>query len=183
MTVTFVITRLYTDSLRINDLKPFSALGQIEWIKENFGAISKSRGIETDIVCDEDVDAPAVPVAMYSAVVLNLYTNATKAILARRSDDLPPMILISAWNDAKTHHLTVQDTGVGIPEDARRRIWDPFFTTTSRVNSPFGSGMGLGLSLVSDLVGRVGGKAEVGEPSPDFVTCLHVMLPRVQRGL
>lgn len=87
-------------------------------------------------------------------------------------------ILISAWNDAKTHRLTVQDTGVGIPEDARERVWDPFFTTTSRINSPLGTGMGLGLPLVRDLVSRVGGKAFVGEPSPGYVTCIHIQIPR-----
>lgn len=83
-------TRLFTDSLRAVGAKPFDALGQIEWIKVHFGGIPLSRGIETELDCAEDVTVPAVPVAMYSAVVLNLYTNATKAILARQSDDLPP---------------------------------------------------------------------------------------------
>jgi signal transduction histidine kinase len=115
---------------------------------------------------------------MYSAVLLNLYSNATKAILARQSDELAPVILISAWNDARFHHLTVQDTGVGIAEDARERIWDPFYTTTSRTNSPLGTGMGLGLPLVRDLVSRVNGKAIVGEPSPGFITSIHIQIPR-----
>lgn len=171
-------TRLFVDSLRNPDTKPFEALNQLEWITEHFGAIAEGRGIETVIDCADDVMVPAVPVAMYSAVVLNLYTNATKAILARQSDELSPRILISAWNDARAHHLTVQDTGIGISEDARERIWDPFYTTTSRVNSPFGSGMGLGLPLVRDLVERVGGKASVDDPSPGFVTCLHIQMPR-----
>ena len=121
---------------------------------------------------------PPIPVAMYSAVLLNLYSNATKAILARESDELEPVILISAWNDARFHHLTVQDTGNGIADDMRERIWDPFFTTTSRTNSPLGTGMGLGLPLVRDLVSRASGKAVVDEPSPGFVTCIHIQIPR-----
>lgn len=171
-------TRLFTDSLRMAQAEPFEALGQLEWIRDHFGGIPKSRGIDTDIDCAEDVMVPPIPVALYSAVVLNLYTNATKAILARETEDLPPLILISAWNDAKAHHLTVQDTGIGIPKDAELRIWDPFFTTTSRVNSPLGTGMGLGLPLVRDLVSRVGGKAFVDEPSPGYVTNIHIQVPR-----
>lgn len=171
-------TRLFTDSLRSDDTKPFSALGQIEWVVDHYRGIPESRGIATDIDCDDDVMVPAIPVALYSAVLLNLYSNATKAILARQSDELDPIVLISAWSDSRFHHLTVQDTGVGIAEDMRERIWDPFFTTTSRTNSPLGTGMGLGLPLVRDLVLRVSGKATVGDPSPGFVTCIHIQFPR-----
>ncbi|MCK4153490.1 ATP-binding protein [Ralstonia pseudosolanacearum] len=171
-------TRLFTDSLRGDDTKPFSALGQIEWVVDHFHKIPESRGISTDVACEEDVMVPPIPVAMYSAVLLNLYSNATKAILARESDELEPVILISAWNDARFHHLTVQDTGNGIAEDMRERIWDPFFTTTSRTNSPLGTGMGLGLPLVRDLVSRANGKAIVDQPSPGFVTCIHIQIPR-----
>lgn len=171
-------TRLYTDSLRSTELRPFSALGQIEWVHDSFGPTVESRGIQTLISCDPDVMVPPVPVAMYSAVLLNLYTNATKAVIAREADGHEPQILISAWNDQKSHHLSVQDTGVGIPPSSRKRIWDPFFTTTSRVNSPLGTGMGLGLSLVRQLVEREGGKADVATPSPGFTTCLQISLPR-----
>ncbi|GER09855.1 sensor histidine kinase [Variovorax boronicumulans] len=171
-------TRLYTDSLRLDNVKPFNAAGQIGWIKENFSHIAESRGIETEILCEEDVEVPAIPVALYSALVLNLYTNAAKAILARSDDSLPKTISISAWNDQRKHHLTVQDTGSGIPPELRERIWDPFYTTTSRVNSPLGSGMGLGLALVRELTERAGGSVRVDEPSPGFMTCMHIAIPR-----
>lgn len=171
-------TRLYTDSLKNDVQEPFSALAQISWIEEIFGAVGRTRGVQTEINCDEHVMAPAMPVALYSAALLNLYTNATKAIIARQSDDLPPKILISAWNDERWHNITLQDTGVGIPAAARARIWDPFYSTTSRVNSPLGSGMGLGLPLVKDLVSRVGGKVEQAEPSPGFITSFQVRYPR-----
>lgn len=175
-------TRLYTESLRSGDLKAFSALGQIEWVVDHFGPTAHSRGIKTIMDCAEDVLAPPVPVAMYSAVLLNLYTNATKAIIAKETRDEEPKILISAWNDPKNHYLSVQDTGVGIPPSSQKRIWDPFFTTTSRVNSPLGSGMGLGLSLVRDLVERQGGKAQLSKASPAYQTCIQVSLPRKMNG-
>lgn len=50
------------------------------------------------------------------------------------------------------------DSGPGIPEDVKPRIFTPFFTTRAR-------GMGLGLSIVKGILeAHRGSVAEVGEP-------------------
>ena len=43
--------------------------------------------------------------------------------------------------------ISVEDNGNGIPEDVRKKIFQPFFTT-----KPTGEGTGLGLSLSYDIV-------------------------------
>ncbi len=48
--------------------------------------------------------------------------------------------------------VSVQDTGPGVPNDLRERIWEPFFTTRQR-------GTGLGLAIVRKRVQEVGGSA------------------------
>ncbi|MGE5180080.1 MAG: sensor histidine kinase [Bacteroidota bacterium] len=48
--------------------------------------------------------------------------------------------------------LEVDDTGPGVPDAIRDRIWDPFFTT-----KPPGRGTGLGLSISQSIVTRHGG--------------------------
>jgi len=50
--------------------------------------------------------------------------------------------------------ITVQDNGLGIPEDLRQRVWEPFFTTKQR-------GTGLGLAIVRKRMEEAGGTARL----------------------
>ncbi len=67
--------------------------------------------------------------------------------------------------------ISVKDTGGGIPDDVRDRIFDPFFST-----KPSGEGTGMGLSVVHGIVSALGGSialdTKVGEGST-----FHVALP------
>jgi len=47
--------------------------------------------------------------------------------------------------------ITVQDTGVGIPEEIRSKVFTPLFTTKSK-------GQGLGLAVVKRMTEALGGK-------------------------
>lgn len=124
------------------------------------------------------MQTPALLAPVYSGVILNLYTNALKAVLAAVSSIRDPKVTIRAWNAPEAHYLEVSDNGVGIPPELRKRIWDPLFTTTSDTGNPLGSGMGLGLTLVRQVVEDVGGKIELADdPPPGFNTCFRVVFP------
>jgi signal transduction histidine kinase len=67
--------------------------------------------------------------------------------------------------------LTVEDHGVGIPEDMRARIFDPFFTT-----KPRDKGTGLGLSIVKRAVEGHGGSI-VLTSTPGVETTFTMKIP------
>jgi two-component system NtrC family sensor kinase len=60
--------------------------------------------------------------------------------------------------------IEIEDTGCGIPEQIRTRIFDPFYTT-----KPVGKGTGLGLSISYGIIQKHGGRidleSEVGKGS------------------
>ncbi len=76
------------------------------------------------------------------------------------------------WTGRDLLELAVADTGAGIPEAHRARLFDPFFTTRE-----VGQGSGLGLSVVHGLVTAVGGRVFFETPAAGG-TVASVFLPR-----
>jgi two-component system OmpR family sensor kinase len=55
--------------------------------------------------------------------------------------------------------VAVEDTGPGIPEDVRERVFEPFF----RILGSQQSGSGLGLAIVRSAASALGGEVELAE--------------------
>lgn len=113
---------------------------------------------------------PCIP-GEFNQVILNLLVNAAQAIASVPGDHTQDKgtITISTRCSGNAVQISIQDTGVGIPEKIRNRVFEPFFTT-----KPPGKGTGQGLSLAhSSIVKRGMGKiwfeSEVGVGTTFFI--------------
>jgi signal transduction histidine kinase/CheY-like chemotaxis protein len=102
-------------------------------------------------------DLRAVPPVRGSAAALrDAFVN-----IARNSIDAMPrggrLTLATRALDAGAE-IALEDTGEGIPDDARRRVFDPFYTTRATAR------MGLGLTVVHGVITRHGGRIEISSP-------------------
>ena len=89
------------------------------------------------------------------SILKNLVSNARDA-LADTAPGHPRRLRIAAWEQAGQVYLEVEDSGPGIAEADRERIFESFFSTKPD------KGVGLGLGVVRKLVGLYGGTITVG---------------------
>jgi len=117
-------------------------------------------------------------------VLINLVLNAKDAMpdggeIVITTETTPPPKEITKLEGPKAGryiHLTVSDTGTGIPEEIITRIFEPFFTTKEK-----GTGTGLGLAMVYGIIkehhGHISAKSQGGKGS-----VFHVYLPLVEES-
>ena len=102
-------------------------------------------------------DLPKVPcnVQQVNQVFMNLLVNACHAIQEKQADE-SGTITVRTWADSNNVYIAIADTGCGISDDVRRRIFEPFYTTKE-----VGKGTGLGLSISHEIIKKHGGELTV----------------------
>ena len=124
------------------------------------------------IVREYDDVPPAMAVeSALGQVFLNLLVNAAQAI--PEGDVMHQEIRVRVYADHKAGRIIaeVTDTGHGIPEAVKQRIFTPFFTTKAS-----GVGTGLGLAICHRIVASFGGDITV-ESSEGLGATFRVSLP------
>jgi len=118
--------------------------------------------------------------AQLQQIVMNLCTNASLAmqekggkleIVLRECDIENPGLSGMDLPEGAYAQLIISDTGCGMPEDIRKRVFEPFFTTRKP-----GEGTGMGLSVVHGIVTEMGGSIRVYS-TKDQGTTFNIFLP------
>ncbi len=119
-----------------------------------------------DLVVDTDTGGALVDLdrTLWTHLVMNLVSNAVK-FTTEGSIHVTLRYPAAEGNDARRLVLEVADTGPGVPEADRRRIFERFYQVTGAAGRSR-EGSGVGLSLVSDILTALGGTVEVTENAP-----------------
>ncbi len=109
---------------------------------------------------------------MAEHILMNLCKNAFQAM--EKTERKALRIELKGGQDHLA--LRVSDTGCGISEDAQQKIFEPFYTTKGSRH-----GTGLGLSVVRNILGSIGGTIRV-ESTLGEGTCFIMEIPLCEEG-
>ncbi len=152
-------------SFRPTDLARFSAD-----VASSFRAAIEKAGLTFDIDCEGLPQPVFVDRDMWETVLLNLLSNAFKFTLQGRIS-----VSVAADPHGRGAVVTVEDTGIGIPQAELPRLFERFHRVAGAQGRSF-EGSGIGLALVSELVKLHGGEI-VAESTPGEGTKFTVTLP------
>ena len=128
------------------------------------------RGVEVAWYADGLLPPAAMARTDLERVLLELVRNAVRS--TRRPGRVEVRVGAPRQAAGAPHiEIRVSDTGRGIPERTRERMFEPFFTTRGP-----GDGLGLGLALAASLVRRSGGTIDA-ESEEGAGTTLSVRIP------
>jgi len=186
-----IVNNIHNETIRLNSLaSSFLDLarlesGRVQFRKTRFSAadllyecrdVMMTKAQETDIEIRVDVpnDMPLMEADRdkIKQVLLNLLSNAIKY-------NRPNGSILITGNFSETEiSMTIEDTGMGIPEDSLPHLFEKFYRV--REHEGKATGTGLGLSICKQIVqghnGRIEVKSEMG-----VGTSFGVHIPRVPR--
>jgi len=110
--------------------------------------------LKTGITLERNYAEGLPKIMAYGSELNQVWTN----IIANAVDamDEQGMIKISTRQVDDWVYIEIEDSGPGIPEDVRERLFSPFFTT-----KPIGKGTGLGLNISFNIVQKHKGSIDV----------------------
>jgi len=125
---------------------------------DRFSAVARSRGIDLSVRSEGEpegwITAPPEWVDRLTGVLVD---NACR--YATTAGRPAPAVRIVVASQGSRVSLTVEDSGPGIPDDKRARLFDRFY----RAGASGDGGSGLGLAIADAVVRSTGGKWRVGD--------------------
>jgi signal transduction histidine kinase/DNA-binding response OmpR family regulator/HPt (histidine-containing phosphotransfer) domain-containing protein len=163
------------------DATPFNLRELLDDTIKTLGYRAHDKGLE--LACQIRSDVPTDVVgdpARLRQIVINLIGNAIK--FTDQGDVVLGVKVQSQSSDQVDLHFTVTDTGVGIPIEKQKHIFQAFEQAEKSTTRLYG-GTGLGLAIVSELVavmqGEVWVESQIGQGST-----FHFTIPlRLQAGV
>ena len=138
----------------------------VDEVLEDLEPLAEGKNIRLIGKC-KDITMVGSDILIYR-LVYNLVENATKY------NHSGGQVTVTADRKEKHVYLSVEDTGAGIPEELKERVFEPFFRVDKSRSRELG-GVGLGLALVREIVRVHDGNITV-KSNPSGGTIFEVVL-------
>ena len=138
----------------------------VDEVLEDLEPLAEGKNIRLIGKC-KDITMVGSDILIYR-LVYNLVENAIKY------NHLDGQVTVTAYQEENQVHLSVEDTGTGIPEELKERVFEPFFRVDKSRSRELG-GVGLGLALVREIV-RVHDGSITVKSNPSGGTIFEVVL-------
>lgn len=172
------LTRLSAKLLELTrlDTKPPETLSTVavlpvaDRVLRMLNPLARKQNIRLDLDCPADCAITATADDLYQ-ILFNLVENGIKYNVEGGR------VLLLARTDPDLVRIDVEDTGMGIPDIEKSRIFERFYRV-DKARSRKAGGAGLGLSIVHDMVLRNRGSIEVSD-GENGGTRFRLCFPRV----
>ena len=138
----------------------------VDEVLEDLEPLAEGKNIRLIRKC-KDITMVGSDILIYR-LVYNLVENAIKY------NHSGGQVIVTADRKEKHVYLSVEDTGTGIPEELKERVFEPFFRVDKSRSRELG-GVGLGLALVREIV-RVHDGSITVKSNPSGGTIFEVVL-------
>jgi signal transduction histidine kinase len=170
----------------VNGLLNFSRMGSSEFSRVDLNSVVREttlllehqlRSANVEVVTSLDDSLPEIAGnrGKLQQVLVNFMLNAKDALQGRENT----RIRVATHHAGSAVHLRVEDNGIGMSEDVRRRIYDPFFTTKSNPVQGQRKGTGLGLAVTYGIVQEHAGTIDVSSTVGEG-TIFEVVFPAAE---
>jgi signal transduction histidine kinase len=143
------------------------------------GARAQDQSFDVTLQRDFDERIPLITLVPQdiTRVLLNLFSNGFYAAHRRRDMEaapgFEPSLSVATRELGDAVEIRVRDNGIGIPEEIKEKLFQPFFTT-----KPTGEGTGLGLSISYDIVTQQHGGSIIADSRVGEYSEFTIRLPR-----
>ncbi len=156
------LNKILTDFLSLSRLRsPKNEDVPLSEILEKVRAaiLSTAGDINVHISYDAMTDTLSTDRDLLYQLLFNLGVNAGEAIKERCKSDpdfdcSAGIVSLSTGIEEGIHEISVSDNGIGIPDQNREKLFEPFYTTKE-------TGTGLGLSISHNIAEALGGKISI----------------------
>lgn len=157
------------------DLTPsiFSLDSEISFIKENLDSLAMEKDLGFHLNINGDIPKIKTDLAKFQQVLSNIIGNALK--FTEKGE-----VNINVIADSERVYIEVEDTGIGIREDALPYIFEEFRQVDGS-SSRLYEGTGLGLAIASKLINIIGGEIKV-ESESESGSKFTIILPIKWQG-